>query len=52
MQEVKYLIELERYKMKKRKNDSDLVRWEDEQIKMMRKDEWIGSKFVVLVFYG
>lgn len=52
MEEVKYLIELERYRMKKRKNDSELVRWEDEQIKLMRKGEWTNSKFVVLVFYG
>ena len=38
--------------MKKRKNDSDMVRWEDEQVKLMRKGQWTNSKFVVLVFYG
>jgi hypothetical protein len=52
MEEIKYLVELERYKMKKRKNDSTMVKWEDQQLELMRDNQWIGSKFVVLVFYG
>ena len=52
MQEVKYLIELQRYKMRKRKNDSSLVQWQDRQLQLMKYDDWIGHKFVVLVFYG
>lgn len=52
LEEIKYLVELERYKMKTRKNDSDLVKWENQQLKIMKKNQWTGQKFVVLVFYG
>ena len=36
MEEVKYLIELERYKMKKRKNDTDMVQWENKQLELLK----------------
>lgn len=50
--EVKHLIEIERYKSTTRKNDSKIVEWENSQIALMRKNEWTGSKFTILVFYG
>lgn len=51
-EEVKYLIELERYNMKKRKNDSDIVKWENQQIKLMKEDDLIGHQYVVIAVYG
>lgn len=38
MEEVKLLIEMEKYGMKKRKNDSGMVGWENEQIKVIRRN--------------
>lgn len=38
--------------MKKRKNDSDLVKWEDQQLSLMRENNWVNNKYLVLVFYG
>ena len=38
--------------MKKRKNESEMVKWENQQLEFMRSNAWIGQKFVVLVFYG
>ena len=38
MEEVKYLIQLDRFKMKNNKTDKDLVRWENQQLELIKKN--------------
>ena len=38
--------------MKKRKSESEMVKWEDQQLSVMRENDWVGNKYVVLAFYG
>lgn len=38
MDEVKHLIEIDRYKNTKRKNDTSLVEWENSQLKLIKKN--------------
>ena len=53
MEEIKHLIEIDRYgKNVKRKNDSKLLEWENGQLKLIKRNEWTGSKYVILVCYG
>lgn len=52
MDEVKHLIEIDKYKNTKRKNDSSLVEWENSQLKMIKKNEWTVDSYVILAFYG
>lgn len=52
MEEVKHLVEVDRYRNVKRKNDSSLVEWENSQLRLIKKNEWTEGKFVILVFYG
>jgi hypothetical protein len=52
MTEVKHIIEVERYRKVARKNDSKIVEWENSQVKLIRKNEWTDSKYVILVTYG
>ena len=52
MDEVKHLIEIDRYKNTKRKNDSSLVDWENSQLKLIKRNEWTTESYVILVFYG
>jgi hypothetical protein len=52
MDEVKHLIEIEKFKNVKRKEDANLVEWENNQLKLIKRNEWTDEKFVILVFYG
>lgn len=53
MDEVKLLIDMEKYGAKRRrKNDTDMVNWENEQVNIIRRNQWIGSRFIVVVAYG
>lgn len=38
--------------MKKRKNDSEIVQWENQQLKIMKEGKWTNKKYVVFVLYG
>lgn len=38
MEEVKHLIEVDRFRGMKRKNDSKIVEWENNQLKLIKRN--------------
>ena len=50
--EFKHLVELSQFKKARRTNQTEMHEWEDNQVKLIKRNRWENENFVTLFFYG